>query len=602
MKQLICSLLLFFSLATASAQQSDSQLAFTYYQNKEYLKASEIFLQLYERTKASHYLNFHIICLINAQEYDQAESVLKKFLKTDGNNKDFLINLGYIYTQQGKMNKAEDYFNRAIKKLTPHSSDIRNLAGKFREIREYGWANTTYLKGRELLKQPDAFLMDMGDNCMMDRDYDNMCRLFTEALKKDPGQLNSVTSKLRFARSYDVNGNADRSINSSLEKIFGEKEYAPVFDELAVWYALQMHDYTSAFSHAVKLNSRLPDKLYIYTSIAQDAADASKYSVAEKAYQQILQAGKENNPYYTTADREILRCRYRKYEQTKTPVANYRTLADECRSFLQENRYTTPNADIVLLLSDIYLYRLDQPDSADVVLQKGIQARNLNAPTLNLLKSKRADLLTFTGNTWEAVILYTQIEKANPNNDFGYEAKLKKARLAYFEGDILWAKAQYDVLKGSTSKLISNDALKMSHFINMNYEENGDNTALERLASAEYKIHRRQYNEALPVLDSLISSASAGIADYTSLVKARLLIARSDTAEAIQVLEDLGKTSAQTYIRAEALYELAGLKVRCGNTGEALQLYKQLVSEYSGSVYSVEAGKCYRELEKKQEV
>ena len=76
-------------------------------------------------------------------------------------------------------------------------------------------------------------------------------------------------------------------------------------------------------------------------------------------------------------------------------------------------------------------------------------------------------------NPWEATILYTQLEKANPNNDIGYEAKLKKAMLAYYAGDLLWAKAQFDVLKGATSKLISNDAIQMSHFIHMNYEAEG---------------------------------------------------------------------------------------------------------------------------------
>ena len=83
-------------------------------------------------------------------------------------------------------------------------------------------------------------------------------------------------------------------------------------------------------------------------------------------------------------------------------------------------------------------------------------------------------------NPWEATILYTQLEKANPNNDIGYEAKLKKAMLAYYAGDLLWAKAQFDVLKGATSKLISNDAIQMSHFIHMNYEAEGDNRDLEK--------------------------------------------------------------------------------------------------------------------------
>ena len=59
----------------------------------------------------------------------------------------------------------------------------------------------------------------------------------------------------------------------------------------------------------------------------------------------------------------------------------------------------------------------------------------LNSNTLSQLKSQRADLLTFMDNPWEATILYTQLEKANPNNDIGYEAKLKKAMLAYYAGD-----------------------------------------------------------------------------------------------------------------------------------------------------------------------
>lgn len=166
------------------------------------------------------------------------------------------MNLGYIYTQQGKTNKAEEYFNRAVKKLIPYENDIHSLANKFRNIREYNWANKTYLKGRELLNRPLAFTAEMGDNYMMDRDYDNMFALFVEALLQNPEKLSTITSKLSFARSYDVNGNADKVIASQLEKIFRQKDYPSVFDELGVWYSLQTGDYTQAFNHAVKLNAK----------------------------------------------------------------------------------------------------------------------------------------------------------------------------------------------------------------------------------------------------------------------------------------------------------------------------------------------------------
>lgn len=595
MKHLVSLLFLLLAL-TVSAQENDFQLAYKYYQNKEYGKAAEMFIQLYQRTHSSSYLDYHIICLINGKEYDKAESVLKKYLKINDNNKDFLINLGFVYAQQGKLKKSEEYYAKAVGKLIPQTGDIHSLANKFRNIREYGWANKTYLKGRELLKKPTAFLLEMGDNYMMDRDYDNMCTVFLELLKTDPGKLNSITSTLGFARSYDVNENADGAIRNSLEKIFATREYAPVFDELGVWYALQTGDYPAAFDHAVKLNTKAVDKLYIYLNIAREALSAQKYEIARNAYLKIIDKGKTDNSFYYPARKELLRCRYEQYCHSQTASSEYKELAESCKNFLQETGYTGSNSDVLILLSDLYAYSLNLPDSADTILQRGIQIRRLDAPTLNLLKSKRADLLAYMNNPWEATILYTQIEKANPNNDNGYEAKLKKAQLAYYEGDLLWAKAQFDAIKGSTTKFISNDAIKMSHFINTHYEEDGDNSDLEYLACTEYKVYKKQYPQALPRLDSLIQHSPAGIADYASLVKAEVLLSCFKIEEAETLLKNLRDKSDQTYVRAEALYKLAELKAHHQQKQEALDLYKILVSDYSGSVYSVEAGKKYREL------
>ncbi|MDE5611616.1 MAG: tetratricopeptide repeat protein, partial [Odoribacter sp.] len=133
------------------AQKSDSQLAYTYYQNKEYDKAGQLFLQLYERTRSSNYLDYYIICLINGKQYDKAETALKKYLKTDDRNKEFLVNLGYVYEQQGKTKKSEEYYEKAVQRLIPSTSDVNSLANKFRNIREYGWAVKAYLQGQKIL-------------------------------------------------------------------------------------------------------------------------------------------------------------------------------------------------------------------------------------------------------------------------------------------------------------------------------------------------------------------------------------------------------------------------------------------------------------------
>lgn len=579
----------------AQAQKSDSQLAYTYYQNKEYDKAGQLFFQLYERTRSSNYLDYYIVCLINGKQYDKAETALKKYLKTDDRNKEFLVNLGYVYEQQGKTKKSEEYYEKAVQRLIPSTSDVNSLANKFRNIREYGWAVKAYLQGQKILKQPNAFLRELGENYMLERDYENMLDLFIRTLQQKPGDINNVTSQLSFARSYDLVNNVDNLIEKKLEDIFKQEGYNPVFDELAVWYATQKKDYAQALRHATLLNQKMTDKENIFINIARNASGTGDYAIAAEAYRKVLEKGKENNNYYLTARKEILECKYEQAQKTAAGQESYRQIASGCEQFLQEYGYVLDNVDIGLLLSDIYAYRLNLPDSANSVLEKSTSIRRLSSSKLSMIKSKRADLLTFTDNLWEATILYTQIEKANPNNDIGYEAKLKKAWLAYYAGDLLWAKAQFDVLKGSTTKLISNDAIKMAHFINMNYDED-DNQDLEKLAKTEYLIYKQQIPQALPVLDSLMTCEQPGIADYAALLKAKIRMQQNQPENAAELLEKLKNESQQTYIRAEAIYQLANLKKQQQEFDRAKELYKILVSEYSGSVYSIEAGKLYREI------
>ena len=154
------------------------------------------------------------------------------------------------------------------------------------------------------------------------------------------------------------------------------------------------------------------------------------------------------------------------------------------------------------------------------------------------------------------------------------------------------------LFRSSTSKLISNDAIKISHFINTNYEEGGDNRDLEKTAQTEYLTYRGKYKESIVALDSLIQNSKPSIADYASLAKAKILLSQNCLEDAQQLLEELRKNSTETYIQAEAIFKLADLKKRTRNHHQALELYKELVSNYSGSIYSVEAGKIYRELEK----
>ena len=98
-------------------------------------------------------------------------------------------------------------------------------------------------------------------------------------------------------------------------------------------------------------------------------------------------------------------------------------------------------------------------------------------------------------------------------------------------------------------------------------------------------------------MDSLIGHRSPGISDYATLQKARSLCACFQDEEAAKLLSELKDRSEQVYIKAEALFQLAGLKRKQKELQQAKELYRLLVTDYSGSVYSIEAAKLYRDLE-----
>ena len=61
-------------------------------------------------------------------------------------------------------------------------------------------------------------------------------------------------------------------------------------------------------------------------------------------------------------------------------------------------------------------------------------------------KLNYSDILVYDGRIWEALIYYSQVEKIQ-ENPIGHKAKLKIAKVYYYNGDFEVAQAQLDVLK-----------------------------------------------------------------------------------------------------------------------------------------------------------
>ena len=121
-------------------------------------------------------------------------------------------------------------------------------------------------------------------------------------------------------------------------------------------------------------------------------------------------------------------------------------------------------------LAALDAFYLGDAESATVLLNKALDLPDLKPQSRADVKLELGDILLFSGDVWEATLLYQQVYKDFKNDVIGQTAKFKNAKLSFYIGEFKWAQAQADVLKAATTKFIANDALALSLLISENYD------------------------------------------------------------------------------------------------------------------------------------
>jgi tetratricopeptide (TPR) repeat protein len=108
----------------------------------------------------------------------------------------------------------------------------------------------------------------------------------------------------------------------------------------------------------------------------------------------------------------------------------------------------------------------------------------------------------------------------------------------YFDGEFKFAQSQLDVLKSSTSKLIANDAMKLSLLITDNLGLDSNLTAMRQFAHADLLLEQHRYAESFQLYDSILTYFPFhGLADEVLMRKAKAMMAQGKWSDAIPFLE-----------------------------------------------------------------
>ncbi|MCK5765863.1 MAG: tetratricopeptide repeat protein [Bacteroidales bacterium] len=573
------------------------RLGIQYYQNHEYEKSLEIFKGLYDKEPNHTNYTYSLYSMLELRDFREAEKLAKRHSRRNPQLR-YKVDLGFVYMRASEPEKAHRAFEDVINNLPARVHEVKQIANAFYTRGQVEYAIRAYQQGKILMQGDYTFDIELATMYERNGNYHEMVETYLDHLAGFPEARADIQNRLQTAMARDIEHILPGILKESMLARYQESPEEVSLNELLLWLSIQQKDFSFAFIQARALDRRFKEDGYMVLNVAELALVNKDFDAALEAYEYILDKGKDA-PLYLNGLIGFLETRYQQISH------NIRIEDDELQEL--ESAYEEAIAEFgvhretMQLLRDlahIQAFHLDKENDAIHNLLMAIAIPGPESISRAKCKIELADIYLFQGEVWEATLLYSQVDKTFKNEPIGHLAKLKNARLTYYIGEFGWAKAQLDVLKAATSKLIANDALELSLLIADNIEADSSYAGLRLYAKAELFLYQNKFDEAYITLDSIeLLAGWHPLFDEVLFRKAEIRISQSEYHEADSLLQQIAIAYPGDILGDDALYRRAQLHEEVFNDREkAMELYQELLTQYPGSIYTVEARRKFRGL------
>jgi tetratricopeptide (TPR) repeat protein len=583
-------------LAAISLGAQEAKLAQQYFYDGEFEKAVVLFEKLFlQQENNEYYFDRYMDCLLQLQRYSDVEKTVARMQRKYPEDGKYYIMLGRSFEQQFKQQEATAQYRKAIERLPKDRYAVVRLANLFSSLNKLDLAIETFERGSQLLNDKYIFAYSLGELYRGKGNGAKMIEQYLNSLDANPERIDNVqTIFMRYLNPDDF-----AELQQQLYARIQTNEQATHYPEMLVWLFLQRKDYAGALRQLRALDRRLKENGSRIFQLGQIAATDGDYDPAIEAFDFIVAQKGPESPFYLDAKLSSLRYRRIKLvEGYVYTIDELRVLESEYLSFLREVGYGQSTASFVIELAELEAYYINDTEKAIGLLKELVGYPQLNPRRLAEAKLMLGDLYLIQGEHWESTLLYSQVDKTFKDDQLGNEARFRNARLAYYSGDFTWAQAQFDVLKASTSNLISNDALDLSIFITDNLGLDTSVLPLQEYAGADLLIFQNRFGEAFERLERLQKDFPAhSLEDDIAYLRAQVFMKQRRYEDAAREYTDIIGRHADGIRADNALFALAEINEKhLNNKEKAKELYEKLFIEYSGSTFAVEARKRYRIL------
>jgi len=582
----------------AIADTTNKQLAAQYFREGEYEKALALYEELFRHSPTTVIYNNYLQSLLALEEYSRAESLVRTQMRVHPGDVRYELDLGWVFHRAGNSRQERRHFDRLIGRLEAGAEAVVDLALAFEHRGFADRALETYHRGRELLG--DSHPLHLRIAALYDRtgNHRAMMEEYLDYMVEHPNEMQRVRGLLQDAIANDPGFSRNDALRRVLLVRTQQHPGNILWAEMLLWLSLQQQDFRMAFLQARAIDRRLRQEGDMVLEVARLSTSNQDYEVAAQAYSYLLEMGSEST-HYLDALVGYLNVRYlsviNEYTYSMDELAAIEQEYLEAIATLGARVSTVP---LIRNLAQLQAFYLGKTAEATQLLESTLDIPNVSERVKAECRVALADILVLTGEVWDATLLYAQVDRMFRDDPLAHEARFKNARLNYYMGEFDWARAQLDVLKAGTSRLIANDAIQLSLRIQDNVGPDGNTAPLLLFARAEKRVFMNRFDEALSLLDTIARQYPGHpIGDDVLFARAGIMKQLGNYHAADSLLARFAVSYPGSILADLALFLRAGLQHQLfGNHDMAMALYQELMLDYPGSIYALTARNRFRAL------
>lgn len=571
-----------------SAQSSELVMARKYVLDKQYNQAIATYDSLYQRAPYDKSLyQEYLQVVIDAKQLEKANMIIQLMEQIRRDDATIQIDKGRVLLAKQQTKAAHQIFESIIESINTDNYRTRQIADAFQKFGLNQWAIKTYEKGLTNSGYFESFYNELLLLYAADNQTERAVKMIISQLQSGNVGVDELRTQLieMIKKDRKILDVALKEINKLQQASSGNIN----LQILKVWLWSELGDNEKAVKELIRIDQQNEAGGKQVVGFAYNLENRGLQTYALPIYEYLMSLGKDNY-FYIEAKRRSLWIQYHLLNDASTMVQKQDLLA-QYEAYLKEES-NTATAILYAQYADLLVMVQKDYSAAITYLEQAIKESADKPLQQAELKFKLADYYIYTAKVWDAVLLYTQVDKDFKEDPIGEAARYKNARLTYFIGDFEWAQAQLKVLKSATSELIANDALNLSVLITENMSpEDTTNAVLHAFAKADFLSYIKDYTAATIILDSLFTShEKEPIVDDILMLKAKNALANKETSLAIDYLKLIVNQYNDDVLADDALYQLAKLyQDELKDQKQARVYFEQLITQFPNSTYVQDA-------------